>query len=170
MNKQFSFSILINGSFRVCNFEIATENGFVITNYYCPKSLLIGESELSQMMTPLNGESEMEFIHDCQNIVNKANSKPKYNIFSCFEQALSTVIDEHINRCGRLIFGDLLLYVDCFAYLLKSVGFMDADIKRYYPCVVKRIVDSKYQYVKESQTLMPIQSTNLYQILCRLAK
>jgi len=82
---------------------------------------------------------------------------------------LITVVSAHINRCGRLLFQDLLLYMDCFAYLLKATGYADSEIKRVYPIIAKQIVDLTSQYVKDSHTLIPFQVTNIYKILCRLA-
>mgnify|MGYP007025275340 CR=1 FL=1 len=31
---------------------------------------------------------------------------------------------DHLARCGRLIFGDLLIYMDCFSLLLEGDGFV----------------------------------------------
>ena len=170
MNKQFTFSIKKNGFLQRCSFYAPSEGGFVITNNYCPNALIIGEgSFLSQFVTPQNGEAEDEFVQDCQNIVNKSNTINDNDVFFCLGQGLFSVVSAHINRCGRLLFQDLLLYMDCFAYLLKATGYADSEIKRVYPIVTKQIVDHTSQYVKDSHTLVPFIATNIYKILCRLA-
>jgi len=170
MNKQFTFSIKKNGYLQKCSFAAPIENGFVITNNYCPNALIVGEgSFFSQVVVPQNGETEEEFIQDCQNIVNKSNTISDNDIFFCLGQGLITVVSAHINRCGRLLFQDLLLYMDCFAYLLKGTGYADSEIRRVYPIITKQIVDLTSQYVKDSHTLIPFQVTNIYKILTRLA-
>jgi hypothetical protein len=170
MNKQFTFSIRKNGYLQRCSFTAPVESGYVITNNYCPNALIIGEgSMLSQIAIPQNGETENEFIQDCQNIVNKSNTISDDDVFFCLGQGLMNVVSNHINRCGRLLFQDLLIYMDCFAYLLKAAGYADSEIKRVYPIITKQIVDLTNQYIKDSHTLVPFQVTNIYKILCRLA-
>ena len=59
MDKQFSFRIKVKGVYGNYSFYAPVENGFVITNSYCPKELIVGESSiLSQIATPRNGETE----------------------------------------------------------------------------------------------------------------
>jgi len=170
MDKQFSFFIKVKGSLGRYFFTAPAENGFVITNKYCPNALLVGEGSMfSQIVIPQSGESEYEFVNDCQNIVNKSNTIPDDDVFFCLGQGLMSVVSDHINRCGRLLFQDLLLYMDCFAYLLKATGYADSAIKGAYPVVAKQIVEVTRQYVKDSHTLLPFHNTNIYQILCRLA-
>lgn len=170
MNKTFSFRIKVNGIIGTYSFTAPCENGYVITNYYCPKALLVGEGSLiSQIAIPQNGELEQEFIQDCNNIVAKANANQDPDILFCLGQAVNGVMIDHINRCGRLLFQDMLLYMDCFSYLLKSVGYADLEIKSIYPKIVKQIVDVAKNYVKDSHTLLPFHVTNIYQILSRLA-
>lgn len=123
----------------------------------------------SQIVIPLNEKTEDELIQDCQNIVNKSNTIADNDVFFCLGQGLITVVSAHINRCGRLLFQGLLLYMDCFAYLLKATGYADSEINRVYPIISKQVVDLTSQYVKVSHTLIPFQATNIYKILCRLA-
>ena len=99
----------------------------------------------------------------------KANANQDPDILFCLGQAVNGVMIDHINRCGRLLFQDMLLYMDCFSYLLKSVGYADSEIKSIYPQIVKQIVDVAKNYVKDSHTLLPFHVTNIYQILSRLA-
>lgn len=82
MNKQFTFSIRKNGSLQRCAFSAPVEGGYVITNNYCPNALIVGEGSMfSQIVIPQNGETEDEFIQDCQNIVNKSNSISDNDVF-----------------------------------------------------------------------------------------
>ena len=170
MNKQFTFSIKVNGFFKKLSFTVPVEGGNVITNYFCPNALYTGEgSFISQIATPVTGETEEEFVKDCQNIVNVSNQTDDDDIFFCLGEGLFDVVSNHIKKCGRLLFQDLLLYMDCFAYLLKATGYAESEIKRVYPMVTKQIVDVTGQYVKDSYTLMPFDCSNTYRVLCKLA-
>lgn len=170
MNKQFSFRMKVNGTIGTYSFSVPCQNGYVITNYYCPKALLIGEdSIIFQIVVPQNGESETEFVKDCSNIVTKANANPDHDTLFCLGQAVNEVMIDHINRCGRLLFQDMLLYMDCFSYLLNAAGFVDSEIKHIYPIITKQIVDVAKNYVKDSHTLLPLHMTNVYKVLCKLA-
>lgn len=172
MNKNFAFSIKGYN----CSFSAPVEGAYVITNYYCPKELLLREGSLGEgsfsllkAIVPQNLEAEYEFINDCKNIVNKANTISNHDVSYCLTQSISYVAWQHINRCGRLMFQDLLLYVDCYSYLLKAAGYSDSEIRRSYPIIARQLVDIYSQYVKDSHTLAPFQGTNKYKILCRLA-
>ena len=105
MNKTFSFRMKVNGVVGFHSFSAPCQDGYVITNCYCPKALLVGDSWLSAAITPQSGESETEFVQDCNNILAKASNEHKKLI-----SGLDGVIAEHIGRCGRLIFGDMLIY------------------------------------------------------------
>lgn len=60
MNKQFSFSIKVNGSIGEYSFNAPVENGYVFTNYFCPNSLLQGEGNfLFQNAIPQQGKQRM---------------------------------------------------------------------------------------------------------------
>ncbi len=173
MNKRFSFSIKVNGKMGRYSFTAPTEEGYVITNYFCPDSLLIDKDSPFSIMSaiiPQNGELEDEFVNDCQNIVNASNSISNNDITFCLQNGLHAVIAKHVNRCGRLLFQDLLLYIDCYSYLLKAVGYSENEIKRLYPAITKKIVDVMSQYVKDSHTLFPFHVTKFYNTLCQLAK
>lgn len=170
MNKQFSFSIKVNGSIGKYSFSAPVENGYVFTNYFCPNSLLQGEGNfLSQNAIPQQGETEDEFVQDCQYIVNKSNTIPTEDTFTSLGQGLMHIVCNHLDIYGRILFMDLLIYMDCFAYLLKATGFSETEIKRVYPIVTKQIVDAAIQYVKDSHTLLPFHATKYYKILCKLA-
>ena len=67
----------------------------------------------------------------------------------------------------------LVIYIDCFSYLLKAVGFADAEIKRRYPVITKQMTDKYMEYIvaKDSRYLcvLPLNTdNNLYKTLCEL--
>lgn len=169
MNKQFSFSIKVKGAVKKYSFTIPVKNGFVITNYFCPNSLLIGEGPLANAITPMQGETEEEFIQDCQNIVNESNNISEDDAFTCLGLGLMHVVWHHIDKFGRILFQDFLIYMDCFAYLLRASGYAESEVKRVYPIIAKQLLDTIIQYVKDSHTLLPFHITKCYKTLCSLA-
>lgn len=143
-------------------------NDGVVTNKYCPQELVTGGLPFIEA---INGESVDEFIADCQKQViamgetDGAQSKMDRHI-----GGLMAVVMDHLSRCGRLIFGDLLIYVDCFAHLLAADGFSEDEVKEVYPRVTKSIVDLYPDYVKSTTDLSQFNQTPLYFILSRLAR
>lgn len=133
--KKFQFK----GQSRIYSVEVPVENGGIRTDKFCPQDLLTGGVSI---ITPINGESEEEFISDCQKQVlamdladDDASSVDRHIA------GLMAVVMDHMSRCGRLIFGDLLIYMDCFSLLLEADVFSEEDIRKIYPRVTRTIVD-----------------------------
>lgn len=167
MKKDYSFQIKVNGIIGTYSFSIPYENGAVITNEYCPMSLLTYDSPI--VVEYVSKEPEDEFLKDCTNIVKYVNSCPNRPIAANLGQATFSVMCDHINMFGRLIFHNMLKYMDCDAYLLKAVGFPDSEIKEAYPQIVKGMVDLVIDAIKDSYTLLPFRQSPFYQTLCKLA-
>lgn len=68
---------------------------------------------------------------------------------------LMAVVMDHLARCGRLIFGDLLIYMDCFSLLLEADGFSEKEIKEIYPRVTHTIVELYPDYIFNTTDLSP---------------
>lgn len=158
----FSFMFQKPGVYKNISFNAPTQNGFVQTNAFCPNELITGSNPFAAFMTPISGESELEFRNDCQNQINAACKSFKTDLWQAHIDGLNTVVNAHIQRCGRLIFNDLLIYVDCFAYLMKAHGYSESDIRYQYPRIVKQIVNQKLSYVKDQFTLQSISVTPIY--------
>ena len=68
-----------------------------------------------------------------------------------FKDGLLQVVDAHISRCGRLLFCDLLMYVDCLAYLCYASDFMtEEQINESYASWVKYVVNNKKNAIMSS--------------------
>ena len=61
---------------------------------------------------------------------------------------LMAVVMDHLSRNKLINYGDLLLYVDCFALLLRGAGFEEKEIKEIYPRVAKTIKELYPEYIK----------------------
>jgi hypothetical protein len=147
------------------------ENGYVITNKYCPKVLLIGGSSFLNSISTgcINGERIEEFISDCQEqVISMSYVRKEQTPLDAHVIGLMTVVTNHLNRCGRLIFGDLLIYMDCFSYLLSADGFSDDEIKRIYPRITRKIVEYCPNYIKNTADLSPFKGSPIDQILYSL--
>ena len=133
--------------------EVPIETNGVCTNEFCPDQLLTGGIGL---LRPINGESEEEFIEDCRRqIVGMEKTEGDYNCLDRHIAGLMAVVMDHIASCGRLIFGDLLIYIDVFSILLKTAGFDDAEIREIYPRVARSIVDLYPKLVLNTIDLTP---------------
>lgn len=160
-----SYFLISHGdiSLNVC---APVENGMVITNEYCPQSLVTGGLSF---VSAVNGEEVEEFFNDCTKQVIAMSMSNEEKIVDRHIAGLMAVVMDHIARHGRLIFGDLLIYVDCFSLLLKAAGLSDYQIRTIYPKVTKLIVDFYPDYIKATANLVSFVSTPIYGVLCKLA-
>lgn len=89
-----------------------------------------------------------EVQKDFETLVNYVNSSARSSIMERYLDGLNKTVDSHIARCGRILFCDLLMYVDCLAYLCYASDLMtEKQINEKYPYWVKSIVDCKEQSV-----------------------
>ena len=66
-----------------------------------------------------------------------------------YKDGLLKLIDEHISRCGRILFCDLLMYVDCLAYLCYASDLMtEEQIRSNYASWAKFVVDRRKNSVQ----------------------
>lgn len=91
---------------------------------------------------PLSETTDVQ--KDFETLVNYANSSTKSSKIEKYLDGLTKTVDAHIARCGRVLFCDLLMYVDCLAYLCYASDLMtEQQINEKYPYWVKSIVDSR---------------------------
>lgn len=160
------FEANIQGEQKDLIVNVPVNNDSVITNEFCPQVLLTGGMTFVEAV---NGESLNEFISDCNlqifamQQINRNESRLNIHI-----GGLMTAVNSHIQRCGRLIYGDLLIYMDCFSLLLKADGFPEQEIREIYPQLTKTIVDLYPNYMKNSVNLAPLHDTRIYSILSNL--
>lgn len=167
---QFQFKGKISGEERTLSFSVPFDfqTNSVVTNRFCPQSLLCGGIPY---ITAINGESKDEFIRDCQmQLTAMTASSVNDSRSDAHICGLMAAVMAHLNRCGRLIFGDLLIYMDCFSYLLWADGASEEEVKRTYPHLVKTIVDLYPGYVKSTVNLALLKDTAMYHILEGLTK
>ena len=98
---------------------------------------------------PLSDAREVQ--NDFTTLVNYANTSSKLFKSDRFKDGLLKTVDAHITRCGRVLFCDLLMYVDCLAYLCYASDSMTKQqILSNYPLWIKFIVDSRKGSVMSS--------------------
>ncbi len=123
---------------KLLQLEVAVENGIVLTSKYCPLEMLTGRVNL---VAAVNGEPEDEFLRDCQNQIIGMEGADGETTIDVHIAGLMAVVMDHLARCGRLLLGDLLLYMDCFSLLLEADGLSSAEIREIYPRVTRTIAD-----------------------------
>ena len=75
-----------------------------------------------------------------------------------------------MNKHGRLVFIDLLMYVDVMCYFLfadKGEAAED-DIRIFYPTYVMFVINGLGEIVRDTWTLRPIQETPMYNVVKEL--
>lgn len=160
--KKFQFK----GRSRIYSVEAPVENSGIRTDKFCPQDLLTGGVSI---ITAINGESEAEFISDCQKQVlamdlADAEASPVDRHIA----GLMAVVMDHFSRCGRIIFGDLLIYMDCFSLLLEADGFSEDEIQKIYPRITRTIVDLYPDYVFNTADLSTFKGSHFDRILNNL--
>lgn len=113
---QFSFSAVVCNQCKVFTFDAPIDNrGVVITNRFCPKEFLVTPTRVFYgAITPISGESILEFEQDCRNLANaitNSDYQSSNNELDIYIDALACIVAAHNSRCGRLLFGDLLIYI-----------------------------------------------------------
>jgi len=143
--QEFKFTGVIQGMVKHLTVKAPIENGGVRTDKFCPEDLL---TDGLRFVTAINGETASEFITDCtkqvraMGVVGNENSLLDVHI-----AGLMAAVMNHLSRCGRLIFGDLLIYMDCFSLLFEADGFPESKIREIYPRVTRTIVELYPDYI-----------------------
>lgn len=164
--RKFSFTGIINGVKKDLTVSVLVENGGVYTNKYCPQDLLTGGISF---VTAINGEILEEFIADCQKQVMAMEAAGKQkSLLDVHIGGLVAVVMDHLARCGRLIFGDLLIYMDCFSLLLEADGFADEEIREIYPRVTRTIIELYPDNVFNTLDLSPFKGSHFDSVLFNL--
>lgn len=166
--RKFSFSGNINGARKELVVHAPVENGGVITNKYCPQDLLTGGISF---ITAINGESVGEFVTDCRKqVLGMEAAGIQKSLLDVHVAGLMAVVMDHLARCGRLIFGDLLIYMDCFSLLLEADGFSDGEIKNIYPEVTRTIVELYPDLIFNTNDLSPFKGSHFDFVLFNVSR
>ena len=161
------FETFIKGQKKDLIISVPIENGSVITSEFCPQELLTGGMNC---VKAINGESLKEFFADCNLQINAMqNVDNNETLMNIHLGGLMAAVSSHIQRCGRLIFGDLLIYMDCFSLLLNADGFSEKEVRNIYPKLTKVIVDLYPNYTKNSVNLAPLHETRIYEVLNKIS-
>ncbi len=146
-----------------------TDDGFVRTDKYCPRELF--ESSAFPF-TPMiiNGELVQGFIEDCR-MLSLATQYVQFasTRIDIFIGALLGVVANHIGQYHRIIFRDLLLYVDCICFLLEADGTAQNEIQKMYPSITLKVVDYCIDYVK-TNNLEEFRGSAMEKVLRDLAR
>ena len=142
-----SFSLPVNGSIRYFSYEIDTiRSPFIPISYVDPRSF---RPYVFHDFSIYVYEEVPSFNVDFQKMVRYANSSTKISTIDKLKDALKKIVDDHIRQCNRIIFNDLLMYVDCMAYMcLGSRIKTEYEVRQEYASWAKMIVDSKINYVQ----------------------
>ena len=90
-----------------------------------------------------------DVVNDFNRLVSLVNTSSLSAKIDRYKDGLLKIVDEHIARCGRLLFCDLLMYVDCLAYLCYASDLMtEEQIQLNYATWAKFIVNKRNNYIQ----------------------
>lgn len=157
----FAFSSNVKGVPNRISFSLPTDSSFVISNQYRPN---LFSGAMSPIVNMQAGEGIKEFYDDCCNILTAASRSPEEGVDALVDGLLA-VINAHIARCGRLIFGDLMIYIDCWVHILKGAGVSDQDARDYYSVELGILLSIFLPHIKDDATLVPFSETETFRIV-----
>lgn len=161
--QEFKFTGAIQGKVKHLTVKAPIENGGVRTDKFCPEDLLTGGLGF---VTAMNGETASEFISDCTKQVRAMEvAGNKDSLIDVHIAGLMAAVMDHLSGCGRLIFGDLLIYMDCFSLLLEADGYSGAEIREIYPRVTRTIVELYPDFIFNTADLSPFKGSHFDFIL-----
>lgn len=173
----FCYDVCIQGQFYHYSFTVPEVNDFIFTNRFCPDVFLHrdGNPLFGTDPFPKNGQKKTDFKSDCNKFANYLessdyNSQKQVDGIAVFYDALEKIVVEHVNKHGRLVFIDLLMYVDVMCYFLfadKGEAAED-DIRIFYPTYVMFVINGLGEFVRDTWTLRPIQETPMYNVVKEL--
>lgn len=148
---------------RTISVTVPIISSVICTNKYCPQPLLSGGQNI---LCAINGEGEKEFVADCEKqIVGMNMSDVRDSLIDVHVAGLMAAIMDHLSRCGRIIFGDLLIYMDVFSLLLEADGVPEEEIREAYPKVLRSITDLYPDYVFNTPELSPFKGSDIEGVL-----
>lgn len=161
--QEFKFTGVIQGKVKHLTVKAPIENGGVRADKFCPQDLLTGGL---CFVTAINGETASEFITDCTKQVRAMEvAGNEGSLLDVHIAGLMAAVMDHLFRCGRLIFGDLLIYMDCFSLLLEADGFTETEICEIYPRVTRTIVELYPDYIFNTADLSPFKGSHFDLVL-----
>lgn len=157
---KFDFSIRRNGNmidFKITLPEI--QPGFVATSNIRPDWMVFSDG----IMQFEGGESCEEFKNDCKKMLDFVNSDHQ-DFENSMSAALFCSINNHIERFGRLLFNDLLLYIDCWAHILNNTALTLKDTHTAYSSVLAFICQqmSDKIMVQHLFGVVPLSATEIF--------
>ena len=165
---KLNFDTEILGEPRTYVVEVPYQEGIVATSEFCPTELLSGTIDL---MAAIRGESLDKFMTDCRmQLLAMSKIKEEDTDLDRHIGGLMAVVMDHLSRNKKIVFGDLLLYIDCFSLLLKSAGFSSSEIKDIYPRVTRSIVDLYPDYIDSNEDGEPFSSCRTKETLQKITR
>lgn len=150
-----TFKLYENGTYRQYSYDVPTlSNAFLPISYIDPRRI---RPFTFHDFSNYTFEEAPDFNVDLQRLVQLANSSIKPKRIDRLKDSLCTVVSEHIKRCNRVLFNDLLMYVDCLGFICVATGEMESyDVSSEYPKWAKMLVDKYGSYVKCSTKFGPV--------------
>lgn len=150
-----SFKLYENGKYRQYSYDVPTLSNTLLPISYVDPRKIRPFTFHDFYYYPF--EEAPDFNVDIQRLVQLINSSIKPQRINKFKDSLCTIVNEHIRRCNRVLFNDLLMYIDCLGYICLAIGEMTSyEVASEYPKWAKMLVDKYGTYVKCSSQFGPV--------------
>ena len=161
-------TIKLQGKHNSYCLSIPVYDNFVITSRFCPEELLPGGDE---GMKGVNTRSRETFTRCCNNQIIAMDAADRHETpLDIHIAGLMATVMDHLARFHRIMFNDLLMYIDCFALLLEADGFESQEIRRIYPQITKSITDLYPEFVFDNYLTAPFTASPLNTTLSVLSQ
>lgn len=118
--------------------NVPVKDGMILTNQFCPDELL---QQTNFQFYPVNGEPEEAFLQDCRRMIEGMQQTGEEKRLERHIGALMMLIMQHVASFGKILFDNLLIYLDIFSLLLNADGFEEDEIRKLYPRILRSIID-----------------------------
>ncbi len=148
---RLNFDTEIQGRPRTFVVEVPYVNGMVATSEFGPKAIY---AESPEIAGAFRGEPLDKFMDHCKmQLLTMSKITEAETDLDRHIGALMAVVMDAYSRNRKILYGDLLLHIDCFSLLLKAAGFDPEEIRRMYPRITNTILDLYPNWVLRADEL-----------------
>ena len=145
-----SYNFTLTGGKQIHLTLETTYQGWIILGRFIPDYLSLAYGN-PLFCGEQNSIEESEFHEDCQRMIYCFNDNNlNYRDAQDCSKVLFAIVRWHINKYGRIIFGDLLTYTGELCELMYAMGYDIPTLKIIFPNMVAACVSMHLDNIKES--------------------
>lgn len=165
-----NFKVKLYGKTKDISFSLPEiQSGFICTSNIRPDWLI--PTGIQGILSSEEGQSTTEFLNDCNIILSK--NKGEEDAFGLeLSKGLILRINLHIQQFNRLLFRDLLLYIDCYCHLLHNTVLTLAYTQKAYSSILSYLATKYMSYIYDQTPfgLIKFSDTDMFQEVIKRAE